>query len=135
MDQQLKPTILYAEDDVDDFESLDDAIHQLSDKYRLVHALNGTEVIEKMQSELATHHPCMIILDLNMPIMGGKEVLNWLKTDPRFEDIPVMVFTTSSREEDMKLCQSHRCSFFRKPTLYRDLLHIAQTMIDICDAR
>jgi CheY-like chemotaxis protein len=135
MDEQLKPIILYAEDDVDDFESLDDAIHQLSDKYLLVHAMNGTEVISKLEKEYAGHQPCMIILDLNMPLMDGKEVLNWLKSDSRFADIPVLVFTTSSREEDMKLCQTHRCSFFRKPTLYRDLLHIAQTMIDICDAR
>jgi hypothetical protein len=43
------------------------------------------------------------------------------------------VFTTSSREEDIKLCQMHNCTFFRKPTLYRDLLHIAQTMLHMCN--
>jgi hypothetical protein len=44
-----------------------------------------------------------------------------------------MVFTTSSREDDVKLCQKNACTFFRKPTLYRDLLHVVQTMLDMCD--
>jgi CheY-like chemotaxis protein len=130
-----KPVILYAEDDFDDFESLKDAIAQLTDKYELIQAKNGTEVVSQLENDMAEDHPCVIILDLNMPIMNGKEVLTWLKKDDRFKNIPVMVFTTSSRDEDLKLCQTHKCTFFRKPTLYRDLLHIAQTMLDMCDGK
>ena len=130
-----KPVILYAEDDFDDFESLRDAILQLTDQYELIQARNGTEVVSYLEDELANEHPCVIILDLNMPIMNGKEVLTWLKKDDRYREIPVMIFTTSSREEDLKLCQMHKCTFFRKPTLYRDLLHIAQTMLDMCDGK
>jgi CheY-like chemotaxis protein len=77
--------------------------------------------------------PSLIVLDLNMPVMDGKEVLQWLKENERFKHIPVMIFTTSSREEDVKLCQKHGCTFFRKPTLYRDLLHVAQTMLQMCE--
>ena len=129
------PLLLYAEDDADDFESLEDAVRQLTDQYKLVQARNGTEVISLLQNELSATHPRLIILDLNMPLMDGKEVLSWLKNEEAYKNIPVMVFTTSSREEDMKLCQMHKCTFFRKPTLYRDLLHIAQTMLDICEGR
>ena len=128
---ETKPFFLYAEDDLDDFESLQDALNQLTDKYQLVNAKNGTEVISLLQNGY-TEHPCLIILDINMPIMDGKEVLEWIKKQEIYKDIPVMVFTTSSREEDIRLCQSHKCSFFRKPTLYRDLLHIAQTMLNMC---
>lgn len=131
MDAANKPVLLYAEDDLDDFESLEDALEQLTDKYKLVHAPNGAEVISMLEGGMSPL-PCLIILDLNMPIMDGKEVLHWLKQQEAYRDIPVMVFTTSSREEDVKLCQVHRCTFFRKPTLYRDLLHIAQTMLDMC---
>ncbi|HEY0750472.1 MAG TPA: hypothetical protein VGD26_04925, partial [Chitinophagaceae bacterium] len=70
----------------------------------------------------------------NMPIMNGKEVLHWLKTNDNYSEIPVMIFTTSSREDDVKLCQRYSCTFFRKPTLYRDLLHVAQTMLQMCDS-
>jgi CheY-like chemotaxis protein len=127
-----KPLLLYAEDDLDDFESLEDAVRQLTNKYELINARNGTEVISLLQNDLSKHLPCLIVLDLNMPIMDGKEVLSWLKKEEAYSNIPVMVFTTSSREDDVKLCQTHKCTFFRKPTLYRDLLHIAQTMLDMC---
>ena len=127
-----KPVLLYAEDDMDDFESLKDALAQLTDKYELTQAKNGTEVVSLLRERFKEKHPCLIVLDLNMPIMDGKEVLSWLKKEDEYKNIPVMVFTTSSREEDLKLCQSHKCTFFRKPTLYRDLLHIAQTMLHMC---
>jgi len=77
--------------------------------------------------------PCLIVLDLNMPIMNGKEALVWLKEQQAYKKIPVMIFTTSSREDDVKLCQKYGCTFFRKPTLYRDLLHVVQTMMQMCD--
>lgn len=129
---EQKPVVLYAEDDLDDFESLQDALGHLTDKYELTRAKNGTEVISFLKEKPAGTLPCLIVLDLNMPLMDGKEVLVWLKQQEEYKNIPVMIFTTSSREDDVKLCQSHKCTFFRKPTLYRDLLHIAQIMLDMC---
>lgn len=126
-----KPIILYAEDDYDDFESVKEALNQLSDHQALLHAKNGAEAVSYIEN--AAILPSLIVLDLNMPVMGGKEVLMWLKDKDQYRKIPVMVFTTSSREEDVKLCQKHNCTFFRKPTLYRDLLHVAQTMLQICE--
>jgi CheY-like chemotaxis protein len=126
-----KPIILYAEDDVDDFESVKEALNQLSDQQVLLHAKNGQEAVSFIEN--ATVLPSLIVLDLNMPIMDGKEVLYWLKERDDYKNIPIMVFTTSSREEDVKLCQKYGCTFFRKPTLYRDLLHVAQTMLNLCE--
>ena len=127
-----KPIILYAEDDFDDFESVREAQEQLSNQYTLVHAKDGTGVLSHLEKNV-DNLPCLIVLDLNMPIMDGKEVLIWLKDHQEFSHIPTMIFTTSSREEDVKLCQKHDCTFFRKPTLYRDLLHIVQVMMQMCD--
>lgn len=124
-----KPVLLYAEDDLDDFESLNSALEQLTDKYDLVRANNGTEVVSYLQGNNPL--PVVIVLDLNMPVMDGKETLQWLKQQPEYKEIPTMVFTTSSREEDVKLCQGYGCTFFRKPTLYRDLLHIVQIMLQM----
>ncbi len=125
-----KPLILYAEDDQDDFESVKEALEQLSSNFTLFHVKNGTEAmayLNKEQSKL----PDLIVLDLNMPIMDGKEVLLSLKQHDLYRTIPIMVFTTSSREDDTKLCQKYQCTFFRKPTLYRDLLHVAQIMLQM----
>ncbi|MGZ3940188.1 MAG: response regulator [Flavisolibacter sp.] len=126
-----KPIILYAEDDFDDFESIKEALDQISDQHLLLHARNGQEAVSYIEN--ATALPSLIVLDLNMPVMDGKEVLHWLKERVQYKNIPVMIFTTSSREEDVKLCQKHGCTFFRKPTLYRDLLHVAQTMLNLCE--
>jgi len=126
-----KPIILYAEDDFDDFESIKEALGQLSDQQILLHAKNGQEAISFIEN--ATILPSLIVLDLNMPVIDGKEVLRWLKENDEYKNISVMIFTTSSREEDIKLCQKHGCTFFRKPTLYRDLLHVAQTMLRLCE--
>lgn len=125
----VKPLILYAEDDYDDFSTVKEALDQLSDNHTLDHARNGNEAIEYVST--AGSRPDLIVLDLNMPLMDGKEVLHWLKKHEEYEDIPVMIFTTSSRKEDIELCQKYHCTFFRKPTLYRDLLHVAQTMLSI----
>lgn len=126
-----KPIILYAEDDYDDFEAVKEALDQLTDQQILFHAKNGEEAVAFIEN--ATILPCLVVLDLNMPIMDGKEVLYWMKERKEYSTIPIMIFTTSSREEDVKICQKHGCTFFRKPTLYRDLLHVAQTMLQLCE--
>ena len=126
-----KPVILYAEDDLDDFEALREALDQVSHAYDLVQARNGTEVLSFLE-EKDNLLPGLVVLDLNMPVMDGKQTLQWLKQNPLYKNIPVMIFTTSSHEEDIKLCKNYECTFFRKPTLYRDLLHIVQTMLQMC---
>jgi len=131
----LKPVILYAEDDFDDFEAVNEALLQETDRFTLVHAKNGEEAIRYLEGADEDKLPNLIVLDLNMPIMNGKETLVSLKSNEAYKDIPIMVFTTSSRDEDVKLCQGHGCTFFRKPTLYRDLLHIVQTMLRMCEYR
>ena len=132
MEATNKALILYAEDDHDDFESVKEALEQLSPHYTLLQAKNGTEVLSYFENE-GNRLPRLVVLDLNMPVMNGKETLLWLKENDRLKNIPVMIFTTSSREEDVKLCQKYGCTFFRKPTLYRDLLHVVQTMMQMCD--
>jgi len=128
-----KPVILYAEDDYDDFESVKEALQQLSADCELVHARHGEQALEYLRDHEADL-PSLVVLDLNMPIMDGKEVLQSMKRDDRYKNIPVMIFTTSSREDDVKLCQKHDCTFFRKPTLYRDLLHIGQVMMQMSES-
>lgn len=126
-----RPIILYAEDDYDDFDSLKEALDQLSDHHLLMHAKNGADAVSFIKN--STVLPSLIVLDLNMPIMDGKEVLLWLKNRNQYKHIPIIVFTTSSREDDIKLCKEHNCTFVLKPTSYNDLSHIAQIMLKFCE--
>jgi len=61
--------------------------------------------------------PSLIILDLNLPKKSGLEVLKELKQNPKLKSIPVVIFSTTSIEEDMKHCyESHANAFVTKPS-------------------
>ena len=60
--------------------------------------------------------PHIVILDLNMPKKDGRRVIQEMKSDPRFSDIPIIVFTTSSHKKDVVVCYELGCSsFITKP--------------------
>jgi two-component system response regulator len=71
--------------------------------------------------------PSLILLDLNMPRLSGKEVLALLKSDPDLKSIPVVVFTTSSREEDVIECYRIGAnSYVPKPTDFAEFQFVMQ---------
>jgi len=71
---------------------------------------DGVEMMDYLQRNghyqdtEAAPFPDLILLDLNMPRMNGRQVLKRLKTDPRFRAIPVIILTTSANIEDVQVC-------------------------------
>ena len=109
-------TVLLVEDDPDDVLLV---IEALSDKpfIKLVHEKNGFEALSYLK-ELKTKAaslPCLIILDINMPILDGKQLLSIIKNDERFSSIPIVVFTTSSNEKDKNFCHDYNVPMITKP--------------------
>lgn len=75
--------------------------------------------------------PNMILLDLNMPIMGGQEVLEKIKNEPELMTIPVIVLTTSNADEDIiKSYALHCSSYIRKPVDFKQFGAVIQTLQD-----
>ena len=65
--------------------------------------------------------PDLILLDLNLPLMDGREVLAEMKADPHLATIPVIVLTTSSSEDDViSVYRLHAASFVTKPIDFTD---------------
>ncbi len=88
---------------------------------RFVH--DGVQLLEYLQccglSSDAVPCPDLILLDLNMPRMDGRQVLREIRGDPHFRALPIIVLTTSSEKEDVELCaQLGVISFITKPTGY-----------------
>lgn len=124
-------TILFAEDDDDDFMLARDALresHILNGIYRVT---NGEELLDFLRhrgaytNPLTAPRPGIILLDLNMPRMDGREALTIIKGDPSLRRIPVVVLTTSRVETD--ILQSYDLgvsSFIQKPVTFEQLCQV-----------
>ena len=65
--------------------------------YEVITAYDGLEALEKVQSE----HPDMIVLDVMMPRLDGFETLRRLRANPETAEIPVIMLTAKSQEQDI----------------------------------
>jgi two-component system response regulator len=102
--------LMMVDDDEDDCLLVQEAITEACVDCAFHSVQDGTELWDYLNhkgryAELATApRPDIILLDLNMPKMDGRQVLELLKSDPRFRGIPVIILTTSRDSEDVKLC-------------------------------
>lgn len=73
--------------------------------------------------------PCPVILDINMPVLPGKEVLTILRTIPFFDDIPVILFSTSDFETDKAFDKKYNAGISTKPIGYSQMEVIAEQLL------
>ena len=118
--------ILIAEDDADDRFLLKAAFEENGFKDRLHFVENGVEVLEYLQQlkpQDADGLPRFILLDLNMPKKDGREVLKELKQHPELKKIPVVIFSTTNNEQEMRRCYELGAnSYITKPNSFESLL-------------
>ncbi|MDY0101873.1 MAG: response regulator [Lentimicrobium sp.] len=90
-------------------------------------ARDGEEVLKKMELwEQGEPLPVVILLDLNMPKVGGLEVLQKIKSHPDFKTIPIIILTSSSESSDLKTAyQSGANSYIIKPVNFDKFLEVA----------
>ena len=136
MTRQAKPiSILVAEDDPDDRWLIKEAF----DQNRLSNAVDfvedGEQLLEYLRREGAyaslagKPYPGLILLDLNMPRLDGREALREIKKDAQLCRIPVVVLTTSKAEEDILRTYGLGVnSFITKPVRFEDLVEIVKTL-------
>ncbi|OJX80967.1 response regulator [Magnetospirillum sp. 64-120] len=111
--------ILLVEDDPGDAGLTRAALDQAKLICNLHHVCDGIEALEFLRKQGPYQDaptPHLVLLDLNMPRMGGREVLEALRADPVLHKIPVVVLTTSDVESDIEA--SYRLganSFITKP--------------------
>jgi len=136
MNKPLKPiTILMADDDADDRQMTREAFEEsrLANDLRFVE--NGVQLMDYLlrrnnfQSPESSPRPGLILLDLNMPKMDGREALQQIKSDPRLKNIRVVVMTTSKAEEDIvRTYDLGASSYVTKPVTFAALVDVIRTM-------
>lgn len=126
--------ILYVDDDEDDREFLKDAIRRTNPEVEVALANNGLEALNYLSVTNAskTQLPCLIVLDINMPFLDGKETYERIKQDQRLHEVPVIVFSSSEKPADKQLFNSFGIEFFTKPTSMSYMSQIVNHMISVC---
>lgn len=124
-------TILVADDDADDRLMISDALREnhLANDLRFVE--NGEDLMDyllkkgKYGSDAVAPRPGLVLLDLNMPRMDGREALKKIKEHPELRQIPIVVLTTSKTEEDVfRTYNLGVNSFVSKPVTFESLVRI-----------
>lgn len=120
--------IMLVEDDEVDAMTVRRALKELHVANPLVRVENGEEALGSLRDP-AQAKPCIILLDLNMPVMGGIEFLQVVKHDAALKRIPVVVLTTSDEQQD-KLASFDLgvAGYIRKPVDYAQFVEAVRSV-------
>ena len=126
--------ILIAEDDADDRYLLQTAFMEKGFSEHIEFVENGVDLFTYLDGIQPGNKddkslPGFILLDLNMPKKDGREVLKELKQHPFFKKIPVIIFTTTKNEVEIKRCYELGAnSYIVKPISFEGLLQVVENI-------
>lgn len=125
----MSKRILIIDDDADDIEFFIEAVHGIDASIECSQATNGEEGLSRLRR--GEVNPEYIFLDLNMPRLNGKEFLAEIKKDGKLSSIPVIMYSTSGIESDIK--ESMRLGaqdFIVKPTRLSELTERIESVMN-----
>ena len=121
-------SILLVEDDIVDMMSVKRALKDINVTNPLYHVENGIEALEFLRDK-EKPRPTIILLDLNMPKMGGIEFLSIMKQDEAIKRIPVIILTTSKAEYDkVQTFNLGVAGYMIKPVDYQQFMEVIRAM-------
>lgn len=125
-------SILMAEDDMDDCLLFKDAFDESGIEVSLAFVSDGVELMQQLTDILADRNrqlPDLLLLDLNMPRMDGREALRAIREHAGLRHLPVIILTTSRAELDIMISyQLGANSYVTKPNRYDDLIEVLRSL-------
>lgn len=116
----FSPVILCVDDDEDDLFFIKEIIESQGHSFEIREARNGVDALNYLQESLdRSKLPCLVIMDMNMPLMDGRQTISRLKENEQLARIPVVVFTTSSNLAHQKYFENQGIRFITKPFDYK----------------
>lgn len=125
--------ILLVDDDEDDQFMMGQALTAMGYSYELLRASNGVEalqILNKMKGE--GQLPSLIILDVNMPKMDGKQTVLNIQHDHELNAIPLIIFTTSANIIDKLFFLAKGVEMLTKPNEVKEYYGIAKKLLNLC---
>ena len=130
MSLSVQKFVLYADDDLDDQSWVTEACQAMNAGLSVSFVENGSEALDFLQTLSPPQLPSLIILDLNMPKLDGRQTLQRLKANPLYRHIPVAIVSTSSSKMDKEVCQRLGASVFLvKPTSHENWQAIIRQLL------
>ena len=128
-----KRLVLYADNDVDDLDFVSEAFLQHAKDIELITFESAVELLRYICDQPANApSPCLIILDVDMPEMSGKDALKIIRKMDRYHNVPVILFTTSSAPFDEFFADCFKAGFFTKPLNESQMQVIVEKFLDSC---
>lgn len=127
-------SVLLLEDDLVDALAIKRAFKEFEVTNIIHHFTNGADAIAfiREQEELI---PALLLVDLNMPKMGGVEFLENLRREKPEYDTPVIILTTSNEKQDRKLSEQFEVyNYLVKPVNYNDYKSLIQSFLHLLDS-
>jgi CheY-like chemotaxis protein len=120
--------ILYAEDDPEDADVFRDALKSIDNSIGCIVARDGLEALSVLDNSVIL--PDFIFLDVNMPVLGGRDCLIRIKSNKQFSDIPVIMYTTSNRQHEIQDFKNLGATdYFIKPNTFAELYHYLKSIL------
>jgi CheY-like chemotaxis protein len=128
-------TILYIDDDPDDLMIFGESIRNLYPGISVLKAQSGEEGINflKFLEQENRSFPSLIVLDMNMPKMDGRQTMLKIRSKESWDDIPIVIFTTSSNIADVEFCKNYGIECITKPMSYNSLNHTIRQLVSYCN--
>jgi len=123
--------VLLVEDSPDDIEFARRALERCELRHPLIVAEEGRQALGLLHGDGANEplRPALVLLDLNIPGMKGREVLSRIKAHPELRTVPVVILTTSGQPTDVRECyEAGANAYHRKP---HDFQEYQNTMREI----
>lgn len=138
MSETVYPSFLIVEDSDEDYAALERILKRARSgvPIRLQRCVSAEQVLSILNAPLLPDKPlpdlpALIVLDLNLPGLNGKAVLEAVRQHPRMKRTPVVIFSTSSSPQDIEWCYEHGAnSYHVKQTDYNAFKRAVELLVD-----
>jgi CheY-like chemotaxis protein len=125
--------VLCVDDDPDDRDLVCYTIGEIDPSLKVAHAADGAEALRYLSKAKAEDAlPCLVILDINMPKMDGKQTLAEIKKDGDLSELSVVVFSTSSNAIDKLYCERYGVELVTKPSNMQNMHDEVKRLLHPC---
>lgn len=123
MNDNKKVKIILVEDDLSHAKLIIKNLKRAGVNNELIHLDNGKKVIDYFDNNYQSDYYYLILLDLNLPILNGYEVIKKIRSSSATKNIPIIVLTTTDNPEEIELCYSLGANLYlTKPIVYTDFV-------------